>query len=100
LRRYSKDPWFQREKIQRERTENRVERVGDVLQRLYEQAVSQSQPNVTAAKAWLDWVSRTVDKPEAEGRDLSEYTVDQLAELVGQLKADEDVKLATVTKIA
>ena len=53
LRRYAKDPWFQREKIGRERTLNRVERVGPVLEALYVNALS---GNVSDSKAWLYWV--------------------------------------------
>lgn len=55
LRRYKKDAGFQRELLQRQRTENKVERVGDVLDMLYSQAL---EGNVQAAKAWLAWLAR------------------------------------------
>ena len=41
-----------------------------------------------------------MDRPEAEDRDLSEYSLEQLAGLVADMRADEDSSVASVSKIA
>lgn len=62
LRNYQRDPWLQRELIQRGRAIARVERAQDVLDTLYDIAVDRENPRaVQAAKTWLQWVNTRVE---------------------------------------
>lgn len=81
LRNYAKDPWLQRELVQRGRALNRVERAQSVLESLYLQSIDKDNPrSVAAAKVWLDWVNKQLE-PSLE-TDVSAMSDD---ELIGML---------------
>jgi len=86
LRNYAKDPWLQRELIQRGRALARVERAQDVLESLFAQAKDPQNPrSVQAAKVFLDWISKTVDDPDLE--DLAELSDEQLEQALIVLRS-------------
>jgi hypothetical protein len=81
---YSRDPWLQRELIQRGRAIARVERAQSVLDTLFAIATDVESPRaVSAAKTWLDWVNRTLE-PSLD-TDISEMSDEDLLELAQSL---------------
>lgn len=86
LRNYAKDPWLQRELIQRGRALARVERATDVLESLYRQAKDPENPrSVQASKVFLDWIARTVDDPQLE--DLAELSDEEIEDALESIRA-------------
>lgn len=85
LRNYAKDPWVQRELIQRGRALARVERAQDVLTSLYAQAKDPANPrSVQAAKVFLEWISKTVDDPTVG--DLADLSDEELEDALLSLR--------------
>lgn len=89
LRSYAKDPWLQRELVQRGRALNRVERAQSVLESLYVQATDKDNPrSVAAAKVWLDWVNKQLE-PSLE-TDMTDMSEDELMEMLHTMITKDD----------
>jgi hypothetical protein len=65
LRNYEKDPFLQRRLRDEVRAVARVDKIPEILNRLYEQATDPQRPSTQAAKVYLDYVERQVT--EADG---------------------------------
>lgn len=89
LRNYSRDPWLQAEYAKRSRAENKVERSGDVVDRLYQLATDESgavsaQAQVSAAKAFLEHTDKALQ--DLSVADLEDMSLDQLREALDDLE--------------
>ena len=88
LRNYAKEPWLQRELVQRGRALNRVERAQSVLDSLFVQATDKDNPrSVAAAKVWLDWVNKQLEP--GSDTDVSEMSDDELMGMLHELIQSE-----------
>lgn len=85
LRNYQKDPWFQRKLMADSRELARVEKLPDILETLYQQAVDPQNPrSVQAAKVFIEHVERVVPEDEAP-IDVTSLSNEDLANLAVQL---------------
>lgn len=89
LRNYARDPWFQAELAKRGRAINKVEKAGDVVDRLFQLATDRSgdvsaSAQVSAAKVFLDYVDRSVQ--EFTSQDLQDMSLDELREVIDDLE--------------
>jgi len=82
LRKYDHDPWVRREYLKRSRVAFTVSRAADVIDSLYQRAMSPMDPQgVTAANTLIKYF---VGQDENEGKervDLSQMSSDELMEL-------------------
>jgi len=89
LRNYAKNPWLQRELVQRGRALMRVERAQSVLDSLFSQATDKENPrSVAAAKVWLDWVNRQLE-PSMEMDMASKSDEELMGLLMDMVQKDE-----------
>jgi len=91
LRNYGRDPWLQSEYAKRSRALNKVERAGDVIERLYRLATDESgdvsaQAQVSAAKAFLEHTDKTVESMTTA--DLSDLSFDELRGLIDDMERE------------
>lgn len=86
LRRYHSDPWLQRELADRARKEARVDRLPDILQSMYDQAINRENTrSVAAAKVYLDFLNQTEEARTIEN--LEELSNDDLMKVMNELLA-------------
>lgn len=82
LRNYQKDPWFQRELMRQGRESARVEKLPEILENLYQQAIDPLNPrSVQAAKVFIDHVEKVVPS-EADSADIESMSEEELGKLV------------------
>ena len=87
LRRYDQDPWMRREFLRRSRAAFTTSRAAEVIDTLYQRATDPyDTQGVSAAKALLHYAMAQDEREPEKGVDLSQFSADQLGDLVEQVK--------------